>query len=268
MSSTSKTLAILLCTGLTCASALAQPGTPQPIRPGQAPARQPAATPVKPNLPLKEGQPDENLSPEAKAVVDAAAPDENHKKLDKFLGRWEGTLKMYAPGAPDQHDETTDIIQVRWETGMAQRYLAMDHTSKIMGLPFRGSATWGYNKTTKKFESVWRDSFSTGIMISYGTLSTDDKTFTFHGEHEDPAGAGKVKTREVVTWEADDTFKFEMYKTTSGGKEEKSLEATYVKKQLLPRSGAPATRTVTPAAPQQAPAPAPAPAPGAPAPKK
>ncbi|HLO42035.1 MAG TPA: DUF1579 family protein [Phycisphaerales bacterium] len=269
MNGTSKTLAILLCSGLTAVAAAVQPGTPQPIKPGQ-PVRQPNPGAAKPALPLKQDQPTEELSPEAKAMVEMAAPDENHKKLDRFLGRWEGTMKMWGPGE-EKPTETLDVIQVRWETGMAQRFLAMDHTCKVMGMPFRGSATWGFNKVSKKYESLWRDSFSTGMMISYGTLSSDDKVFTFHGEHDDPAGGGKVKTREVVTWEGDDTFKFEMYQTHADGKEHKAIEATYNRKQMVPRSGSP-VRSVSPGtpatAPTPAPAPAPAPVPGQPAPKK
>lgn len=239
---------LAVCCGVAAAVAFAQPAhdtkPAQPVTPAQPST--PAPAPKQTLIPGK-GRPVEpppELSPEMKAMMEQAAPDEHHKHFEKYVARWEGAMKLWmAPGT--EPTETVDTMMVRWDPGMGQRFIILDHTSRMMGLPFRGSATWGYNKMTKKYESCWRDNMGTGMSMSYGTLSDDGKTLTFAGEMDSPQG--RVKTREVFTWTSDETFKFEMFSTGSDGKENKSIDATYTKKGFEAKPGQVVKPAVKPA---------------------
>lgn len=231
---------VVLCSGLAAALAISQPANDpkpsQPVQPAQPPSPAPTPTAI-PGKPGKPAEPPAELSPEMKAMMEAAAPDEHHKALEKFVSRWDGAMKMWMPGSTEATD-VMDTLMVRWDPGMGQRFMIMDHTSKFNNMPFRGTATWGYNKVSKRYESVWRDNMGTGMMMSFGQASPDGKTFTFQGECDDPMGSGgKIKSREIYTWTGDETFKFEMFQTGSDGKEQKVIESTYTKKQFETRPG-------------------------------
>ncbi|MCG3123243.1 MAG: hypothetical protein GIKADHBN_01653 [Phycisphaerales bacterium] len=229
--SLSAAFCLFLCCGLCAGIAVAQPQqiNPETLRTGR-PASPAQPAPQQP----APAQPERELTPEEKAMEEAAAPDENHAKLKKYLGRWDGTMKLHMGPEPV---ETTTTVIARWEPGMGERFLIQDHNGRIMDRPFRGTSTWGYNKVTKKYESVWRDNMGTGMMISYGEMSADTKTLTFNGQYDDPMTGGKMKTREVYTWESDDVYTFEMFQTGSDGKETKVVEGKFTKSQSVGRPG-------------------------------
>lgn len=228
---------MMLCSGLAAALAVAQPASDPktlPAKPAKPATPAPTPTPiqVKPQQPAKEAAKPE-MTPEEKAMEEAAAPDEHHQKFEKYVGRWDGAMKMYMPGSTEPMP-ISDTLIARWEPGMGNRFMIMDHTSKIFDKPFRGTATWGYNKATKKYEAIWRDNMGTGMMISYGSMAADG-TMTFTGDMDDPMTGAKIKTREIYKWQGDDSFTFEMFQTGPDGKENKAIEATYTKKQIQGR---------------------------------
>jgi hypothetical protein len=49
----------------------------------------------------------------------------------------------------------------------------------------------GFNDATKKYESIWMDSNSSGIMLMTGDLDAKTHTMTFSGDGEDPTGTKK-----------------------------------------------------------------------------
>ncbi|MCC6427546.1 MAG: DUF1579 family protein [Phycisphaerales bacterium] len=234
---------MLLCSGLLAGMAVSQPAAPQPVQPTPTEPKtvqpgqpQPAPRPGQVNRQPAKVEPPADISPEMRAMLQAGAPDENHKKLEAFVGFWDGNMKMWMEPGMDPMENKTSIIG-RWDSGMDGRFLAMDHRGTMMGMPFRGSATWGYNKASKRYESVWRDNFTTGMMFSTGQMSADGKGLTLSGEYDDPMGSGKVKTREVYTWDNADSFKFEFYETRAGSAESKTIEAVYTRRMSQVRPG-------------------------------
>ncbi len=251
--STVSVWSMVVCSGLMAGLAVSQPNAPQPqpqpqpVQPAKPPAPAPVPRPVQPVVrPTPAPAPPAEVSPEMKAMMEAGAPDDHHKKLEAFIGFWDGTMKVWMDPAKEPTETKSSII-ARWDAGMDGRFLAMDHRGMLMNMPFRGNAIWGFNKATKKYESVWHDNFGTGIMISYGEMSPDSKTLNFTGEYDDPAGSGKIKTRELYTWENAESFKFEMFETRPGGKEAKSLEATFSRRTTQVRPGG--VKTTPPEAP-------------------
>jgi hypothetical protein len=91
------------------------------------------------------------------------------------------------------------------------------------GQTFKGLGFTAYNKATKKYESVWMDSMSTGIGFSNGT-ETEPGTWTYKGSFFGPGGR-KCTTRMVMMKISDDEEKMEMFCDMGMG-EQKSMELT------------------------------------------
>ncbi len=159
-------------------------------------------------------------------MMKLAEPGEMHKHLEKAAGEWEAKTKMWmAPGmAPE---ESTGKAVFRSMLG--GRFVQMQYSGTMMGSPFRGFGIYGYDNASKKFESIWIDSFSTGMMKGTGELSADKKTLTWIVET--PGMDGKRDTmRHVETFIDDNTTKFEMFmKNPSDGKDFLMMEIMYTR---------------------------------------
>ena len=173
------------------------------------------------------GQPSEA---EMKAWTEAAAPGENHKRLDPFVGEWnvEAVTQM-GPDAPKE--TTTGHSSVKWV--LDGRFLLQEHTGTMMGMPFHGLGTWGYDNVKKEYVGTWMDTSSTGIMSSTGAYDTTTKTWTMKGSFQDPTGQ-TWKTREVLKWVNPNTHTFDFYQTGPDGKEFKSMTLTYTRQGAAP----------------------------------
>jgi hypothetical protein len=70
---------------------------------------------------------------------------------------------------------------------------------------------------------------STGFWLAWGSYDTAAKTYTFHGEMEDPmAPSTKVNVRQVIHAVDPGHYTFEWYETRKG-KEAKTLQIDYAK---------------------------------------
>jgi hypothetical protein len=159
------------------------------------------------------------------AYEKAAEPGEPHKLLQKQVGKWNLSLKSWpAPGAPPM--ESTGTAETKSLLG--DRYVQMEISSNMMGKPFTGIATTGYDKAKKKFVGTWIDSMSTGMMLSEGTADPAGKVFTTQAAATDPLSGKPTKMRIVSKWESDDKFVDEFFEK-KGGKDVKTMEITYTR---------------------------------------
>ncbi len=161
-------------------------------------------------------------------------PGEPHKLFAKLEGSW--TTKNRSWTGPD--------IPPRESVGTCERkmilnghYLREDYSGDMMGIPFAGISLTGYNNHTKKYESVWIDSMSTGIFKFEGVASRDGRTITQECRFDDPV-RGPAVWRSVTRIKDDDTLEFEMFITPNGGREEKMMERTVTRKEAVSRKAA------------------------------
>ena len=92
-------------------------------------------------------------------------PGEPQQKLLASGGDWTYTSKMWmAPGQPPMESSGT----MHGEMILGGRYLEMTLQGKMMGMPFEGRATEGYDNVAKQYVGSWVDNFGTGIS-STGT---------------------------------------------------------------------------------------------------
>lgn len=210
-------LASVCVIGALIAAAVAQPGTD----------KHPIKAPDAPKAP--EGQPD--MAAMMAAWEAAAKPGKMHEHLAKGAGTWEGTVKMWMdPAAPPSESKCTTVMT----PVMGGRFVRGETKGNFdMGqgpVPFEGFGIYGYNNTTKQFESTWCDNLGTCMMHFTGALSEDGKVLTWNSKFVDPMTGKDTWMREVETYTGPDSMKLEMYGPSMDGKGEmKMMEITYTR---------------------------------------
>ncbi|MDF0668474.1 MAG: DUF1579 domain-containing protein [Nitrospira sp.] len=156
-----------------------------------------------------------------------ATPGEPHKQLASLAGSWTTTTKEWMePGKPPMESSGT----VEMKSVLDGRFLQQEFTGSMMGQPYSGIGTTGYDNLRKKYVSTWMDSMGTGIFVMEGTASSDGKTITLRGSHPEPGG-GHMTHRAVWKLVDQNSQIFEMYGAHKGEKEMKEMEITYARKQ-------------------------------------
>jgi len=161
------------------------------------------------------------------AMTKAATPGPNHKLLDRAVGDFTYTIKMWmAPGAPPM--ESTGTSHAEWILG--GRYVQGTVKGDMMGMAFEGRSTDGYDNVLKKFVNTWVDNMGTGIMTGTGTCDDSGKVCTMNLEGSDPMSGGTVKSKTVTTY-MDNGYKMEMFMVGPDGSEMKNMELVATKKK-------------------------------------
>ena len=163
---------------------------------------------------------------EMEAFRKAGTPGAQHKALAGMVGNYDMKVRaFYAPGAPPEETAGTATRKMILDG----RVLVEDVKGTMMGQPFTGQGTTGYDNVTGKHWSTWMDSMSTGMMLSQGTCDAQGAC-SFTGTYNDPIKKGPVTSRMTTKWTSPTTEVFEMYGPGPDGKEMKLMEITYTKK--------------------------------------
>ena len=164
---------------------------------------------------------------EMEAFMKAGTPGAPHQAMASSVGDYDIKIRSWHdPGAPPMEDTGTATRSMT----LGGRVLVEDVTSAMMGMPFAGRGTMGYDNVTGKYWSTWNDSMSTGIMMSEGTCDLQTKSCTFTGSWNDPVKKAPVSARMTTRWTNPTTEVFEMYGPGKDGREMKMMEITYTKK--------------------------------------
>lgn len=152
-----------------------------------------------------------------------------HKRLEMLVGTWNAKVRDYEPGKPPVESSGTMVRTMIF----GGRYLKEDFKASIAGSPFQGMGLIGYDSMSRRYVSVWLDSSSTDMLISFGGAYNDaTKTFTYESEQVDPDGR-RVKARDVLRILSNDEHIFEMHRggTQAGAKEFKILDIRFTRKR-------------------------------------
>ena len=109
-------------------------------------------------------------------------------------------------------------------------WLIDEFKAELMGMPFEGHGTTGYDAAKKKYVGTWVDSMTPGLNMSESTWDPATKTMT--GVNEGPGPDGKPsKTKGVTTWDGPDKKVFAMYLPGPDGKDVMMMRITYVRRK-------------------------------------
>lgn len=161
------------------------------------------------------------------AMQKAMTPGEQHKHLARMVGDWTFTNKMWMdPSQPAMESSGT----MHGEAILGGRYVQSTWKGDMMGMPFEGRGTDGYDNVAKQYVSSWMDNMSTGMVYSTGTCDASGNKCSLKGDMLDPMTGQKSYMRSEVTWMDANTFKNEMYGPGPDGKEFKWMEMVIKRK--------------------------------------
>lgn len=166
----------------------------------------------------------DEVSPEAAEEMAAwqayMTPGEEHQKMTQGAGEWRQELTFWmAPGAEVQQATSTSTV----EAILGGRYLTEEMTGTMMGMPFEGRGTFGYDNAKDQYFMTWIDNMGTGLMTGWGAPEGDKVTYS--GTFVDPASGEDKPFRTVVTEVDPDHMIMEMYVPAPDGSGEfKNME--------------------------------------------
>lgn len=159
---------------------------------------------------------------------DYMTPGDMHKMMAKWDGTWNGEVTMWMqPGAPEQKSTSTAVNKMIMN-GLYQQSI---HTGDMMGMPFNGMSTVGYDNHRKEFVSTWIDNMGSGIMVLKGPWDEATKTITLRGKMVDAGTKEDTDVRETFKIIDDNNQEMAMYITMPDGKEFNTMNIKYTRKK-------------------------------------
>lgn len=142
-------------------------------------------------------------------MMEMGAPGEHHKAMAKSAGKWDIKMSMrMAPDAPWEVSEGSSKITMT----MGGRYMVEQTTFNMMGMESKGMLVQGYDNLSKKYQTMWIDSWGTRMTLAEGT-EVKPGVIEYHGTMKDFVTPDGRPYMFRVTTKDDDHTLFEMYDT-------------------------------------------------------
>ncbi|QEG20696.1 DUF1579 domain-containing protein [Mariniblastus fucicola] len=118
------------------------------------------------------------------AVAQMPTPGPETEVLRKEVGEWTCEIKAWSgPGAEPvitKGSESTRMFGDFWTI--------TNFEGNMMGFPFKGHGTYGYDTRKKKYVGTWIDSLGPYMMHTEGTYDKETETLTMVGDSPGPDG--------------------------------------------------------------------------------
>ncbi|HLF15790.1 MAG TPA: DUF1579 domain-containing protein [Bacteroidota bacterium] len=162
--------------------------------------------------------------------IEASSPNENHKKLDGYLGTWDTQSSFWMDG-PDKPPATSRGLSKNMRA-LGGRFVRQEFKGYFMGMPMDGLGFTGYDNMKKLYTMFWIDNTSTAMFTGAGTFDATGTTLTMTGKTDDPMTGEKDKTAKfVIRMTGKDRYVFEMYEVPAKGADVKVGEILYTRAQ-------------------------------------
>jgi hypothetical protein len=153
-------------------------------------------------------------------------PGPEHAVLRDQAGEWDATVESWmAPGQPPSISkglETNTMVGGFW--------LITDFKSEMMGQPFQGHGTMGYDPGKKKYVSTWVDSMTPSLSVGESDYDAATRTFTGWTEGLDYEGR-PTRIKAVTVWKDPATRVFTMSLEAPDGKDMTAMRITYTRRK-------------------------------------
>jgi hypothetical protein len=156
------------------------------------------------------------LLPSARAQ-EPPKPGKEHDPLKRLVGTWDA-----------ESDFGKGTMTYKMDLGGL--WLIGDFEGEFGGVKFQGKGLDTFDLATKKYRSVWVDSFSTAPRIMEGELDKDDKVMTMTGEGRGP-DSNPTKFKSIAEIKDADTLNFSLFMVDKDGKEQAVVKITYKRKK-------------------------------------
>lgn len=150
-------------------------------------------------------------------------PTKEHAALKEKAGTWNVACKFYMdPSQPPMEVEAKETMELVGDFWTLSKYEA-----DMMGMPFVGRATLGYEPHSQKWVSTWIDSMSPVLFHFTGQMEGD--VLVMKGEgwncHVDAMSMYRTTEKRISA----DEFEFEMFVTMPDGNEMKMMSMRYTR---------------------------------------
>jgi hypothetical protein len=153
-----------------------------------------------------------------------AKPTKEHLGLKEMEGTWECVMKSDMMPEDAKGTETITMVGGFWAV------FDVKFPEMMMGFPWHGHGTIGYDPEKKKYVGTFVHSAAPHMSIGEGTMDAAGKVLTMNWEGMGPSGKME-KMREVYEKKDKDNATMTMYGTGPDGKEMKHFVTTYKRKK-------------------------------------
>jgi len=144
-------------------------------------------------------------------------PGKEHDHLKRLVGTWDAETE-FGKGT------------MTYKMGLGGLWLVGDFDGEFGGTKFEGKSLDTYDSATKKYRSVWVDSFSAAPRITEGQLDKDNMVMTLTGTGRGPDGM-TAKFKSITEIKDADTVNFSLFMADKDGKEQPMVKITYKRKK-------------------------------------
>ena len=169
----------------------------------------------------------QEMTPEMQKAMEEAymaygAPGKHHEILAKRVGSWDATVEHWMmPGMPAATSKGT----ATYAAIMDGRYIFQEYAGDSPMGPFEGGGLLAYDNLKKKYQGIWIDSMSTGIMYTEGDRKDGKVVST--GYMPDPMSGKFIPVRTTEHMPDNNTIIMEMFQPGPDGAEYRSMKITY-----------------------------------------
>jgi hypothetical protein len=136
-------------------------------------------------------------------------PGEHHKAFARLAGDWIVAGRLWMdPADPPAETEGTARFDVVMNGLFVNEVLQMS----VLGVPWEGRATFGFDNQSATHVSTWQDSFGSGILVFEGECTNHCREITMRSDpYLDPRMKRFVRMKTVSYLSDDDEARVEMY---------------------------------------------------------
>jgi len=169
-----------------------------------------------------ESSPGEIMAQMAELGKELATPDENHLFLTQLAGEWTTSSTMMGM-EPTSGSASYEMI-------LGGRFLDGTHEGVVMGIPFQGRLTFGYDTYKHKFVASFIDDLGTSLRYAEGTLDKSGAVLSLWGQMDEWMTDEHDKmVLYRIQIQSPTSFTFEIHDLALGD-ESKVIEVQYIKR--------------------------------------
>src|SRR5688572_14367319 len=142
-----------------------------------------------------------------KAMMEYGTPGPAHERLAKSNGNWTATIVSWW-GEGGKADSSVGSVTNKMFDNLHQ---VSNFSGTMMGMPFKGMSTTGYDNYKKVYVTTWIDTWSSGIMQLEGPWDEATKSMTLTGKMTSPVDGRMCEMKQVYKYVDDNTEVMEMY---------------------------------------------------------
>jgi len=161
-------------------------------------------------------------------LAQSPEPAKDHEWLKQLVGEWDVQWKMYMqPDQPPAESTGTDSVRA-----LGDHWIVAETKTTMMGAPYNGILSLGYDLQKKHFHGTWIDSLGCQLWVYKGTLNDAGDTLTL--ETEGPSLQAPDKTaryKEIIQITGKDSRTFTSNIEGDDGKWTKILTIEYQRKK-------------------------------------